>query len=92
MTKLTTQEILQDLLICEKFMLGMYKQFTIEASNQPLKTLLIENMKKSFDFQFKIFKLMNERNFYPTEQAETKKVTTAIKTLKEQSKNYNDKL
>lgn len=89
MTELTTLEILQDLLICEKFMVGMYKQFTIEASNQPLKTLLIENMKKSFDFQFKIFKLMNERNLYPTEPAEQKKVTTAIKKLKEQSKDYS---
>ena len=37
MTELTTLEILQDLLICEKFMRGMYKQFTIEASKSTFK-------------------------------------------------------
>lgn len=88
MTKLTEHEILQDLLICEKFMLGMYKQFTIEASNPELKKLLIDNMKKAFDFQYKIFALMHERNLYPTEEAESKKVTGAVKQLKENSKDY----
>ncbi len=90
MTELTELEILQDLLICEKFMVGMYKQFTIEASNPALKNLLIENMKKAFEFQFKIFELMHERDLYPTEPAETKKITTAIKTLREKSKDYSN--
>lgn len=90
MTELTELEILQDLLICEKFMVGMYKQFTIEASNPALKKLLMDNMKQAFELQFKIFELMHERNLYPTEQAEIKKVTTAIKNLKEQSKDYTD--
>ncbi|MGI5841876.1 MAG: spore coat protein [Christensenellales bacterium] len=90
MTQLTTQEILQDLLNCEKFMLTMYKQFTIEASNKTLKSLLIENMEEVFALQYKIFKLMNDRNFYPTEEAESKKIQQAIKTLRENTKKYDE--
>ena len=90
MTELTLQEILQDLLCCEKYMLEMYKQYTIEASNEKLKELCIQNMKDTFALQFDIFEKMKERNFYPVENAESKKVEMAIKTIKENTKYYDD--
>ena len=90
MTKLTIQEILQDLLVCEKYMLEMYKQYTIEASNMPLKELCIENMKQTFDLQFKVFEEMKARDLYPVENAESKKVEQAIQTITENTKYYDD--
>lgn len=88
MTTLTEMEILQDLLIAEKFLLGMYKQYGIEASNMKLKNLLIDNMNNVFELQFKAFEMMHERNLYPTEEAEINKIVSTIKTIKENSKDY----
>jgi spore coat protein CotF len=90
MTELTVQEILQDLLVCEKYMLEMYKQYTIEASNLALKDLCIENMVQTFDLQYKIFEAMEARGYYPLENAKSNKVQQAIKTITENTKYYDD--
>ena len=90
MTELTEQEILQDLLVCEKYMLEMYKQYTIETSNLTLKDLCVENMKEIFVIQQEIYELMKTRNYYPVEYAEQKKIGQAIKTITENTKFYDD--
>jgi len=90
MTELTVQEILQDLICCEKYMLEMYKQYTIEASNDELKHLCIKNMNEVFEMQQTIFEEMRDRNLYPVENAESKKIEQAIKKIKENTKYYDD--
>lgn len=91
MTELTMQEILQDLLCCEKYMLEMYKQYTIETSNDELKNLCIKNMSEVFEMQQTIYEQMRDRNLYPVELAESKKIEQAIKKIKENTKYYDDK-
>lgn len=90
MTKLTLQEILQDLLSCEKLMLELYKQYTIEASNLELQDLCIQNMKDNFKSQFEVYKLMRDRKFYPVEYAEEQKIQQAIKMISQSTKNYEN--
>lgn len=90
MTELSIQEILQDLLICEKFMITMYKQFAIELSNVDLQDLFIENMEDTFDIQHLLFLEMKERELYPVENAPMEKIDMAIKTIKDNSKYYDD--
>ena len=90
MTELTIQEILQDLLCCEKYMLEMYKQYTIETSNSVLKELCMKNMKEVFEMQQVIYENMKERDLYPVEFAESQKISQAIKTIQENTKYYDD--
>lgn len=90
MTQLTVQEILQDLIICEKFMATMYKQFTLEVSNMDLQKLCLNNMEEIFETQHQIFLQMKERDLYPVEIAPMKKIDTTIKTVKDNSKYYDE--
>lgn len=77
--ELTEQEILQDVLIAQKFMLHMYCQFGLECSNENLRNLFSDLSKASSVHDFKVFKIMNEKGFYPTVVAQNKDVKQAIK-------------
>ncbi len=77
--ELTEQEILQDVLIAQKFMLHMYCQFGLECSNPTLRNLFSDLSKASSEQDFKVFKIMNDKGFYPTTVAQTKDVNQAIK-------------
>lgn len=90
MTELTEQEILQDCLICEKFLLEMYDQFTKEVSNLPLQDLMLENMEEVFKIQHQLFIEMKDRKFYPVTMAEKEQINQTIKTLQQNTKDYSD--
>lgn len=74
-----TKNTLQDALIAHKFLISMYCQFNIECSNESLRTLFCENEKIALQHNLKIFKLMNEKGFYPTYPAPAKDVKQAVK-------------
>lgn len=89
MTKLTEKEILQDVLLCEKFMLSMYDQFSKEASCMPLLDICLDNMEEIFGLQHEIFLAMKEKQYYPVTDAEKQKIDETIKMLKENKKDYS---
>ena len=75
----TTQNTLQDALIAHKFLIHMYCQYGIECSNENLRTLFSENEKVAMQHDLKIFKIMNEKGFYPTTPAPAKDVKQTVK-------------
>ncbi len=74
-----TQNTLQDALIAHKFLIHMYCQYGIECSNENLRALFSENEKVAMQHDLKIFKIMNEKGFYPTTPAPAKDVKQTIK-------------
>lgn len=87
---LTVQEILQDTLVCEKFLADMYAQFMKDSSCVPLLDLCLENYEQVIKTQHVMFLEMHERDFYPTTPAEAQKIKQTITTIKQNTKNYSD--
>lgn len=77
--ELTEQEILQDVLIAQKFMLSMYSQFGLECSNPTLRNLFNDLSTVSSEENFKVFKMMHDKGFYPITIAQVKDVNQAVK-------------
>lgn len=90
MHKLTIKEILQDALICEKYMLASYEQFGKESSNQTLLALMIDNFESTAHSLHRVFREMKDRNLYPVENAELNKIEKAITKLEQSNKTHSD--
>lgn len=75
----TEKEILQDAIIAHKFMMHMYGQFGIECSTLPLRNLFNDLLCVSAEYNLKIFKIMNEKGYYPTNPAPTKDIKQTLK-------------
>ncbi len=88
MHKLTLEELLQDALIAEKYMISMYEQFIKEASNVTLIDLLLDNFNELVETQHVLFLEMKERNMYPVTNAEKQKIEQAEVTLKQKRKSF----
>jgi len=89
---LTQQEILQDAIIAQKFLMHMYCQFGLECSNQTLRDLFSELHGEASKHDLKLFKVMNEKGFYPKTEAPVKDVKQAIKMHTEMQKMLEEKL
>ena len=89
---LTEQEILQDAIIAQKFLMHMYCQFGLECSNSALRKLFSELHLISSEHDLKIFKIMNEKGFYPKTEAPVKDVKQAIKMHTEMQEKLEEKL
>ncbi len=74
-----TQNTLQDALIAHKYLINMYCQYGIETSNETLRTLFEENQKVANVHDLKLFKIMNDKGFYPKSPAAAKDVKQALK-------------
>ena len=74
-----TQNTLQDALIAHKYLINMYCQYGIETSNETLRNLFNENQKIASGHDLKLFKIMNEKCFYPKTAAAAKDVKQALK-------------
>ncbi len=74
-----TQNTLQDALIAHKFLIHAYGQYSIECSNEQLRALFAENQACAMQHDLKIFKIMNEKGFYPATPAAAKEVKQALK-------------
>ena len=88
----TVQEILQDALIAQKFLMHMYCQFGFECSNQSLRDLFSELHDEASKHDLKLFKVMNEKGFYPKTEAPVKDVKQAIKMHTEMEEKLKEKL
>ena len=88
MHKLTLEELLQDALIAEKYMISMYEQFIKEASNVTLIDLLLDNFNELVETQHVLFLEMKERNMYPVTNAEKQKIEQTEVTLKQKRKSF----
>ena len=74
-----TQNTLQDALIAHKYLISMYCQYGIETSNETLRNLFYENQKIASEHDLKLFKIMNEKGFYPKTPAAAKEVKQTLK-------------
>lgn len=90
--ELTEQEILQDSIIAQKFIMHMYCQFGLECSNQSLRDLFSELHDEASKHDLKLFKVMNEKGFYPKTEAPVKDVKQAIKMHTEMEEKLKEKL
>ncbi len=75
----TTQNTLQDALIAHKFLIHMYCQYGIECSNETLRNLFSELQAVALAHDLKIFKIMNEKGFYPTTPAPAPQLKQTLK-------------
>ncbi len=73
-----TKNTLQDALIAHKFLINMYCQYGIECSNETLRSIFAELEKVAMQHDLKIFKIMNEKGFYPTTSAAAKDVKQTL--------------
>lgn len=89
---MTEQEILQDLLIAEKFLLSMYNQFGLECSNITLRNLLIEQYAEASKNNFKVFEIMKKQNLYPVTEAGEKEINQAVKMHDQMQMDLDSKL
>lgn len=88
----TERETLQDVLIAHKFIMHMYCQFGLECSNQNLRNLFAELHDVASKHEFKIFKLMNDKNYYPTTVAGVKDVKQTLKMHTQMQEQLQTKL
>ncbi len=75
---MTEKDVLQDLLIAQKFMLSMYNQFGLECSTKELRNILIRHHAKVSEHNFEIFNVMKDKGLYPVTEAEQQQIDTAI--------------
>ena len=90
--QLTEQEILQDALIAHKFLMRMYAQFGLECSMPALRDLFQSLYKVSSLHDFKIFEIMNAKDYYPTTPAQAKDIKTAVKMHTQMQSQLEEKL
>ena len=74
-----TQNTLQDAIIAHKYLIHMYCQYGIETSNETLRNLFAENQKIASEHDLKLFKIMNDKGFYPKTAAPAKEVKQTLK-------------
>lgn len=90
MMEFNTQQILQDAIVAQKYLLKMYCQFGLECSNPTLRNLFAELYQQTSEHDYAIFKVMNDLNYYPTTPAQAKDVSKAIKLHTEMQAELND--
>lgn len=87
-----TQNTLQDALIAHKFLIHAYGQYSIECSNEQLRALFVENQSCALEHDLKIFKIMNEKGFYPATAAPAKDIKQTLKMHTEMQKTLEQNL
>lgn len=88
----TEQEILQDGLCATKYMMLMCTKNKIEGSTQKLRNLVEEMHKTASEHNFKIFEIMQDKNYYQVTPAEEKQIETAIECHEEMQEKLEEKL
>ena len=76
---LSDQEIVSDVLGCQKSLVKLYSSALCETSCTELRDLIGNHISECAIDQYDAFLYMNERGMYPTDNAPTPKVTQAQK-------------
>ena len=74
---LTEQDMIQDLLSEEKYLIGNYGTFIPEASCPQLRQVLTQNFTDCVQNQYDIFDKMSQLGWYPTKAASAADVSAA---------------
>ena len=75
--ELDDYEIISDVLGSEKQIVKLYSTALCEASEEPFRNLLRENLDEAAADQYKAFEFMQKRGMYQTEQASEQKISEA---------------
>ena len=76
MADFTEQELLDDLLTCEKNLLTLYNTAVIESSSNELKGVFQQNMGQCVQDQFAVWQQMNQKGYYPTKPVDQNELNT----------------
>ncbi len=86
-TTLSEKDALQDLLDCEKLLMGYYSNALIEGSCRPFRREILKNYTANADTQFAVFEQMLSRGYYEVQPAAKmlidQKTDTFSKVLKQ---------
>lgn len=76
----TEKEILGDALTTEKTSTSNYNMYSNECVHKEVRDVMLDLLAKEHEIQDDVFKMMHERGFYKTPEADDKKVDEAKMT------------
>lgn len=79
--KMTDKVMLDDMLSTEKRMVGLYATFLCECASEDLHQVFCQNLHQTATDQHQTFLQMQQKGWYPIEQAELQKVNQAKQQL-----------
>lgn len=74
---LTDQDLLEDILSQEKYLISAYSTFIPEATCPQLRQVLIANFSDCVQNQYTVFDQMNQMGMYPVKPAPMQEIETA---------------
>ncbi len=77
------QQIAGDILTSQKYATELYNKFALESKMKELHDDFMEILGQEHEIQMEIFKLMEEKDWYPIEMAESQKIEEAKKTFQQ---------
>lgn len=84
---LSEKDALQDMLDCEKLLMGYYSAALLEGSSMPFRKAVLKHYAAGADTQFSVFEQMLSRGYYEVQPAAKmlidQKTETFSKTLKQ---------
>ena len=83
------KDIMTDMLSSQKFMAQKYNHFAGECSTKQSKNKLMKILSEEHDIQFAIYEQMHEKGWYPTPEADCKKVNQSIEMHKKDATNLS---
>jgi spore coat protein CotF len=75
------QQIAGDILTSQKYATELYNKFALEAKMKKLHDDFMEIFNQEHEIQTEIFELMEDKNWYPLEMAESQKIEKAKDTF-----------
>lgn len=85
-TTLNERDTLQDMLDCEKQLMGFYADAVREGSSQTLRKNLFKNYTSCAEGQFSVFSEMQKRGYYQVMPAQKQQLDIKIDTFKKTEK------
>ena len=70
----TEKEILGDALAAQKSSTGNFNTYANECVNEDVRQTMLHILKEEHDIQQDVFKMMHDKGYYPTPEAEQNKV------------------
>ena len=85
-TTLNEQDSLQDMLECEKQLMGFYATALTEGSTRPLRKELLKHYGSCADGQFSVYEQMLTRGYYQTQPAPKQQLDSKLDSFKKTEK------
>ena len=88
---LNEQDSLQDMLDCEKLLMGFYATALKEGSNKTLRKELMKNYSSCAENQFTVFEQMQTRGYYQVQPVQKEQLDAKIDSFKKIEKQLAQK-